>query len=820
MVPHRNVWWKSVALFALSAILAVPHPAVASPEGDAVSGILRGNAFLRLGDQIYESSALIKLYEASAFEPLWVRGGQLTPQGLALRDVLQSAGRHGLNAADYWDATLDQLSMNLNSQNALSFEIAASNALIAYARDLSIGRVEPDVVDDDVKFTRKALDLGRIAAAVSGGASELNARLDAMAPQIPLYGRLAQTLALLRSGQVPNSIPTPDREIAPGVSNKSIPFVKQRLRAAGQAISEFGPVYTAEMEKAVRQYQADNNLPVDSKLSPQGPFMRHLGAPLADRVRQIELAMEKLRWLPQVMENRYAFVNLGAQQFRLYENGQLSLAMKTINGRPERRTPVMRDRIVTVEFNPTWTVPPSIAVKDKLPQLIQSPDYLARNNMRLLDAQTWQEVNPFTVDFSRLGKDYFPFYIQQGPGVNNALGLMKFHLTNPWAIYFHDTNERQLFTSANRALSSGCIRLEKPMDLALYLLRDVPQWNTDEAIRSVLATGQPGEIIRGEIKNNLKEPLIIYTMWLSADVDDSGRLRFSEDQYGQDLRLSRALVAPRRQARGASRSGFGGSGNLVVRGEPGPSQLFAKVTVTRCERGGGLFGGFVIGAGGPNVKRGACDASVRIDLNRAVKLPAGDYVVTFENSIYPGWVSVSNFRTTTLDLVRVGLPSAVRGESNVKVFRDLTDSVEQRKFVWAYAQLGRHPEPLATYGFGDLYLAAANTRDVVGRLDMDACEQVGAQNMTPEAREVCDRAARGVDEMMGNFEFKTDSTVVENWAVARPADRIQVRLKRHLVAAPMSGGDFVSVFPGVYRAIGGSQKNSTVFRAGQIRENY
>lgn len=828
MIRSRHAWWKSLAPMTLAAVLAVqPLTVHASADGDAIANLVRTNSYLRLGDQIYESSLLIKLYESSGFEPIWARNGRFTAMGLALRDMLLSADRHGLNPSDYWNATIDQLSRDQNPQMSLSLEIAASDALLAYARDLSTGRIEPDVVDDDIKFTRKTLDLNKVVAAVNAGPAQMKAQIETLAPQIPLYGRLAEALAKLRSGQAPNAIPTPEKELAPGVSSKSIPAVKQRLALAGQAISEFGQTYTAEMERAVRQYQADNNLPVDSKLSPRGPFMRHLGASFADRIRQIELSMEKLRWLPQQMESRYVFVNLGAQQFRLYENGQLVLGMKTINGRPIRRTPIMRDRIVTVEFNPTWTVPQSIAVKDKLPHLMQEPDYLARNNMKLIDAETWQEVNPFMVDFSRLNKSNFPYFIKQMPGVNNALGLMKFHLTNPWAIYFHDTNERNLFASNNRALSSGCIRLEKPMELALYLLRDVPQWNTESNIKSVLATGRAGEVVQGEMRNNLREPITIYTMFLSADVDDNGRVRFNDDQYGQDQRLSRALVAPKRTARGAGNSGIGGSGTLTVRGEAGPSQLFAKVIAIRCDRNDGIFGGgfggfFGGGRSSAPAVRGACDAPVQLDLNRAYKVPGGDYVLVFENSIYPGWVSVGGMRSTTVDLVRVNLPAGVRGENNVKVFRDLTNGVEQRKFAWAYYQLGRHPVPLATYGFGDLYVAAGNTRDVVGRIDMDACDQIDARNLTEEAAEVCSRVngGGGFQDILGNFEFKSDSTVIENWVVSVPADRVQVRLKRHLVAAPMKGTDFVSVFPGVYRAMGGTQKNSTAFTVGSIRENY
>lgn len=795
--------------FTLSMVLAFSAvTAFASAEGDQLRNLVQTNQFLRLNGMVFETQNLRRVYETSAGEPIWIRGGVLTPMGQALRSTLRNAGRHGLNSQDYWSPTLDALSKDPSA--AMSFEILATDALVKYSRDLSVGRVDPDLIDDDIKFTRRAFDMNALVAAVQQGPANLSNALDALSPRMPLYARLMKALDDVRSG-LANGTATAfssiDKELRPGMSHSIVPLAKQRLRLLGYAISDVSNVYTPEMGEAIKQFQADNNLSVTTTLSAGSPTVVRLGGALDGRIRSLETSMEKLRWLPPTLEAKHVFVNLAFQQFRLYENNQVVMAMKTINGRPVRRTPLMRDAIHTVEFNPTWTVPLSIAVKDKLPHIQQDIGYLNQLRLKVYDSETWAEVDPATINWSELDKTHFPYFLKQQPGNDNALGVMKFHLSNPYAIYFHDTNERNLFKQNFRLLSSGCVRLERPLDLALYLLQGNPQWN-EQSITAILYKGIPNEVVPTEVRVKLPTPLPVYLMSLLADVTDEGHLRFAEDYYGQDMRLARTMTAPAAQWAGAGAAGIFsfGNGYLQVNGTPGPSQVGAKVIAIRCK----------------SRSRGACDAPITMDLNQPREVTPGDYIVGFENSLNPGWVEVNSRRTTQVSLVKVTAPAAASGQGPIKIFRDLTKDIEQRKFAWAYYQLGRHPFPEAVYDFGDLYPAALNQRDVVGRINDEYCAKLAQiQDATEEAREVCDTLSNA-DDFRGTmtlFKFNPDSSVMQNWVVP-PGDRVQIKLRRHLVSGPLKDGEFVSVFPGAYRAIGERQKNSTPISTGQIRETY
>lgn len=805
MLLRRVVFVSFVLAFSIAS---------ASPEGTQLAGLVRDNQFLRLDGLIFETQHMKKLYEATGWEPLWIRGGRLTAQGRQLKATLQSAGRHGLDPNDYWSPTLAQLEND--PQNWISFELIASDSFFKFARDLSVGRVDPDVVDDDIKFQRRPFDVNAAVAAASSG--DLSGALDLMAPQIAPYQRLKAALANVRAAIAAKqayAFKAVDKNLVPGSSHEVLGLMKRKLRLLGYAIGEFGPQYTAELGEAVKQFQFDHNLSVTTTLSPNSITVRTVGQSLEGRLRSIELSMEKLRWLPAVIESNYVFVNLAFQQFRLYEAGRPIMTMKTINGRGTRRTPVMRDAIRTVEFNPTWTVPQSIALKDKLSHIQQDVSYLEQHRLTVHDAETFRQLDPHDIDWDSLGKGNFPYYLRQMPGVDNALGVMKFHLGNPWAIYFHDTNERNLFKQNFRLLSSGCIRLERPLDLAVYLLRGFPQWN-ERTITPILSTGARDEKVPTEVRVNLPQTLPVYLMSLTAEVTDEGHLRFAEDHYGQDMRLARTLAAPAPSYAGADRRGGGGildgfgfgggEGALVVAGQPGPSQIGAKVFAIRCDED----------------RRAACDQPVVFDLNQPQRLRSGSYIVGFENTLMPGFVEIDSRRTTRIDLVKVAVPAKARGAGMVRVFRDLTNPVEQRKFAWAYYQLGRHPFGEAAYDFGDLYPAALNKRDVVGKIDESYCAQLPRiADVTEEAREICETyaQARTYEDTMALFKFGSDSSVTQQWVVP-PGDRVQVKLRRHLVSGPIADTEFVSVLPGVYRAIGETQKSSTPFSAGRVQENY
>lgn len=781
--------------------------ASASAESDSISSLVQSRQYLRLSDQIFETAALDRVYSARGYEPIWVSGGRLTDRGQALQNVLTHAERQGLYSGEYWTTVHENLLSGLNERNGVSLELALSNSLLRYARDLSIGRIDPVSVDEDIKFSRKSFDPAAVIEAINAPANGLLSALDALAPQHPLYVRLQKALVAVQQASkegVWTTFGAPGTDLRPGSTHAVLSQVKLKLRVMGYNITEDGNVYTPELQQAILKFQEDTNVPKNAVLGGRAAIWTQLGMSSTQRIQQISLSLEKLRWLPRQLDSRHAFVNLAFQHLHLWEGGNLVMKMKTINGRPTRRTPSMRDQIPTVELNPDWTVPHSIATKDKLTAQQNDPDYLSRNNMRVYDSQSLQEVDPYSIDWMNLNPKEFYYTIKQMPGRGNALGTVRFDLTNPWAIYLHDTNERHLFNESNRALSSGCIRLEKPHEFALYLLQDQPEWSTLQSILQVIPKGMEAPK-NPKLRVPVRRPLTVYTVYQTAQVDEGNTLRFAEDRYGQDARLASTLSS--RKYKYEAKLPATKEGTLQVVGQAGPSQLFAKVVAIRCDR----------------YRRGSCEEPVNFDLNVDQPLRAGSYILGFENSVNPGWVEIKAGQKVTINLAQVAVPQALQGETQVKIFRDLTSITEQNKIQWLAFYLGHQIFPLAEYDFGDLYLASANHRDVTSRLGADLCPRLGNYaDATSEARELCQTFmyAQRKEQMSAFFEFQSDGTVLEQW-ISAPGDTFQVKLGRHLVSAPIRGTEFVAVFPGAYRALGTTQKNSVRFTTtGQISENY
>lgn len=799
---------KGFSLIAVSFMAAglAPSQSSASAGSDAVATLMDAHKYLRLNGQIIEGDLLKKLYAPLGSEPIWVQNGALSPMGVALRQVLQNAGSQGLEPLDYWSPLLETLSRQLGPQTWLSFEMAASNSLLKYAHDVASGRIEPSMVDDDFRFTRKPLDVSQVVVAVQSGPMNLQRSLDAMAPQSMAYQRLVRALARLQQAKAAATFPilhAPLKEIVPGDSNPLISQIKQKLNLLGYPINETSPVFTQELVTVLQQYEDDHNLVPVSKITPHGALLKRLAVGADDRIRQIQLSMEKLRWLPQTLENRHIFVNLAFQQFRLYENNQLTMAMRTVNGGPVHRTPSMRDYIAVLELNPPWAIPDDITLIEKIPEARKNPASLAKSNIQVFDRATGRAVDAASVDWNSLNEKHLPFYLMQMPGYNSALGVVKFKMaTNQDAIYLHDTNERNFFTESFRLLSHGCVRLQHPLDLATYLLRDNADW-PQSRIMSTVFTGLPDEVKPTQIDAPLTQKIYVYLMYLTAEVDDYGHIRFADDHYGQDGRLAKTIAAPKVAFAGAGPNL--GNGWMQVNGQPGPTQLIRKAIAYRCD---------------PS-HRGACDAPVSFDLNQPQELASGSYIVGFENSLHAGWVQVVPGQVTSLELTPFQLPGNLQHVKSARVYRAMENPIEQKKMLWAYYQIGRLPFGESEYNFGDLYPTAAGEHDLVGKVSDDLCAKVTSPTQgTLTFREVCQRAttATSMMDIADNFKFGKDGKMKIQMPIT-PFDVTSIKLGHQLIAAPVQGADTMLAFPGIY-TIAPEGLNPTSYQVGQISENY
>lgn len=506
-------------------------------------------------NELVETGPLQNLYRLRNYAPIWVNpaDGTLTPMAQSLQQVLTTINAHGLNPADYLSPAVQKVfaqasTASLSSDQSLQNEVLLTHALAQVADDISTGRVAPRLVDQDIKFTKKTFqDWTRLNQIVSAGPEALQSGVDSLAPQFEQYQKLKVALQNLRDLQATGSwvyFPKAPRDIlSAGVRSNTVVTLKRALTQQGYQFADVTSDVLSEEDMAVvHGFGFDHGIDLKPEILPTSTLYYILSFNVAQRIRQIELSMEKLRWLPNQLENRFIYIDLATSHLQVYENSQVAFEFNTVNGGPLRRTPSMRDLIRGVMFNPTWTSPDSIALKDKIPLIQRDPNAFKRLRMHLLDRVTGQVVDETTVDWTQNPFEITRKYLfRMDPGPDNALGIVKFPLSNPDNIYMHDTNERDLFQYAYRLKSSGCIRLEKPLDLALYLLSK-EGW-TAEQIDATIAKGTPDEVFETlkYVSLHRENFLPVYTLYQTAFVTGEGHLRLMTDYYGQDARLRTRL---------------------------------------------------------------------------------------------------------------------------------------------------------------------------------------------------------------------------------------------------------------------------------------
>ena len=451
-----------------------------------------------------------RLYAATVQPPSWLDdGGERARTAVRL---LRDAPLHGLDPARY-DA--DGLARRLDglgdAVDALAFERDLSTAMLQYLSDLHFGRVPsgyrpPSDADryDPVERLREALVDGRLAQAV-----------DAAAPPIALVRRVEATLARYRqlAAAYPAWSDLPPRE---------------RLRALGDLDDG-----TPDLAAAVRRFQARHGLAEDGVLG--AATLAALAVPPARRVTQLELTLERLRWLPRPPQGRIVVVDVPAYRlwaFDVREPAGPLLEMRVIVGAAARTpTPLFIGQMRSLEFNPYWNVPRSIETREILPRLARDPGYLARNDMELipLPGQVLPGNSAAALAALRAGT----VRVRQRPGPGNALGAVKFAMPNPMNIYLHSTPAQELFGRARRDLSHGCIRVERPRELARFVLADPERWDAS----AVAAAMRPGRTVTVP----LREPVPVVLFYATALTDRDGRALFADDIYGLDEQLLQAL---------------------------------------------------------------------------------------------------------------------------------------------------------------------------------------------------------------------------------------------------------------------------------------
>jgi murein L,D-transpeptidase YcbB/YkuD len=443
-----------------------------------------------------------------------------------LLDALRRAGEEGLDPADYAVDRLLALDHDIHdapkgeraAARLADFDLLATTAFFRYASDLSTGRVHPDEIQQDWHTNAPELDL--VAALDEALAkTDLPGLLASLPPPHPGYARLREALGSLREIDAAGGWPLvpPGGKLGPKSTGPRVAALRQRLAQPP------GDRFDSGLTSAVKRFQSL------SGLQPTGTVdddtFAALNVSVVDRIHQVELNLERWRWIPRALGDPHVLVNVPAFDLELARGGTGPWRTSVVAGKAFTPTPILSDRITAFVVNPPWNVPESIAVNEYLPELKKNPRALARRGLKLLqgDGDKAREIDPAGVKWASVDPEKFPYRMRQEPGPDNPLGKIKFDLTNDLHIYLHDTPAGHVFDRADRDVSHGCIRVKDALVLADFLASDPVR----EKLREALSQDEERRI-------ELDRPVPVHILYFTSWVDESGDLHFGPDIYGFD----------------------------------------------------------------------------------------------------------------------------------------------------------------------------------------------------------------------------------------------------------------------------------------------
>jgi murein L,D-transpeptidase YcbB/YkuD len=490
-----------------------------------------------------------RIYRERDYRPLWTAGRKLNRQARDLIETLCHAERVGLRAADYDLAGLSVELTRLHQEkdpapeNIAALDLRLTERFLDYGADLLAGRLDPRAVDNGwyIRARRAAIDSLLQASLRAEGLDDV---IEPLRPRQHEYKELVKALERYREIQAKGGWPVVPgtQKLARGSDGQSVQALRKRLDATDDLGHAWGKtVYDDKVAAAVARFQERHSIPVDSVVGPA--TLKALNVPVESRIRQIELNLERYRWLPSDFGRRYILVNIPDYQLYAYDDGKQVLTMRVIVGREYRNaTPVFADSMTYLVFRPQWDIPRRILVDEVIPKVREDIFYLAKHGYEVVDtARNVVIADPSAIDWSDLDTSEINFRVRQKAGMENALGNEKFMFPNQFSVYLHDTPGDRLFDRSKRTLSHGCVRVEDPVKLAGYVLAHQGDWN-EAKIREAIKRPKKGQII-GPITVDLEQPVPVYLVYLTAFMRD-GVLHFRDDPYGKDSTVVRRMGQP------------------------------------------------------------------------------------------------------------------------------------------------------------------------------------------------------------------------------------------------------------------------------------
>ena len=473
-----------------------------------------------------------KVYVQFQDHLLWIENGDWTPCAKTFFDVFARVEEEGLWGENYLPLREELMSLPLNSPETQKEADAAFTLLaLTYIAEMKGKRLDPHAVDKTIY--EKPEPVNEVDVLIQHLSPPHHCGWAAsLAPDHEEYQSLKKLLAHYRQKKSEGDwhlLPT-DTKLEMGDKGDLVKTLKKQLieREVLAAEAEEGDTFDKTVEDSIKLYQHLHGLESDGKLGAE--TLKTLNRPIDERINSIIVSLERHRWLPSPLPPRYIQVNIPG--FFLKAVGENDVFfMPIITGKEYRKTPVFDAPLTDIIFNPSWHVPVSIAVRDKLPKLKRNPNALMGKGYLFYTA-SGERISPVSINWENYSGGHFPIKIVQSPGKANALGKIRFTLDNPFSIYMHGTPDTQLFRKTKRALSSGCIRVEDPAKLAEFVLNDPEKWPLEKIKKESDGLNTK--------KVKLSEPLPVFVTYFTV-FKKGEHWHIVPDEYEQDRRILNAL---------------------------------------------------------------------------------------------------------------------------------------------------------------------------------------------------------------------------------------------------------------------------------------